>query len=89
MYETKVFLFVIRNVYIHVIYLLSRSVIFLEDGHLTISAQRNKNLTFQTTGNQAQIRFEADTPLILPKGSSAIGGVSAEESLARGTTLLY
>ena len=48
---------------------------------------RNKNLTFQTTGNQAQIRFEADTPLILPKGSSAIGGVSAEEALARGISM--
>ena len=62
-----------------------RSIIILEDGHLTIAAQRNKNLTLMTSGAHARINFLADTPLVLPEGSSAIGGLSAEEALARGS----
>ena len=37
-----------------------------------------------TSGDHAQINFLADTPLVLPEGSSAIGGLSAEDALARG-----
>ena len=41
----------------------------------------------KTSGAQAGIYLKADTPLTedhLPKLSSALGGVSAEEALARG-----
>ena len=65
-----------------------RAKIILEDGHLTIAAQTNKNLTLKTTGGQAGIYLKADTPFTedhLPKLSSGLGGVSAEEALARGT----
>ena len=68
-------------------YCFYRAKIFLEDGHLTIAAQTNKNLTLKTTGTQGGIYLKADTPFTedhLPKISSALGGVSAEEALSRG-----
>ena len=63
-----------------------RSIIFLEDGHLTIAAQTNKNLTLMTTGSEAKINLLADNvaSVILPDGSSSFGGASSEEALARG-----
>ena len=47
----------------------------------------NKNLTLKTTGTEGGIYLKADTPFTedhLPKISSALGGVSAEEALSRG-----
>ena len=66
-----------------------RTKIFLEDGHLTIAAQTNKNLTLKTTGSKAGIYIKADTPLTedhLPKLSSALGGLSDIEKLNIGNT---
>ena len=59
----------------------------MEDGHLTISAQRNKNLTFLLSGDNAHLNFNTLTPLVLPKGSSVDGGLSNEESAARGMSV--
>ena len=73
------------------IFICYRAKIFLEDGHLTIAAQSNKNLTLKTSGAKAGIYLKADTPLTedhLPKLSSGLGGVTAEEALARGIFLV-
>ena len=83
-YHTR--LFNCRSLFIYY-----RAKIFLEDGHLTIAAQSNKNLTLKTSGTKAGIYLKADTPLTedhLPKLSSGLGGVTAEEAIARGIFLI-